>query len=979
MNSLTLEKFLNDENFRSLKKIVNDKLSIKYKIFNYSMGETVIEKDTIPGNIFLISSGNARLIDEIDGKKVSLAKFGAGHILGAPSLMSGRPCENFIAVNNLEILAIDEESWINLYQSSKEFKDNCDRYLWPQEIIYLMTEIYRNLALSNISLEDLILKGLNDAIPSEIDKNRIKSEKIKMNRDTYLCSNMGKGNQDCQIVDQFTFELTEMKFRPRLISLSNKITSNLENKINKEETNKNSIKQINDNQTYINNLSKYNPNRIDTSKINLIIKQDKKEQIIACFHMISELLKIPIRKDLIERIVLHIDKNENEFNLKNYAQIASSLGLSVNKSKIFKDDLNRLQVPSLIKWNEVLSIIVSSNANELILASPSEGYIKVNIKDNGNYFDDGIDYLVVEKNRTTPENRFDLTWFLPIINRYKNVLIQVFISSFIVQFFTLANPLIIQVIIDKVINQRSLDTLQVLGIALLILTLLEGVLNSLKTFLFVETTNRIDQKLGSEVIDHLLRLPLEYFDKRAVGELGTRIGELEKIRNFITGRGLSSILDGFYSIIYIFIMLIYSKYLTIVALLVLPIQIGLTVLGAPLFRKQFRTTAEDNSRTQSYLIEILSGIQTVKAQNIETASKWRWQEFYSQFISSSFKKTITGTALNQTSQVLQKISQLLVLWIGASMVLKGELTLGQLIAFRIISGYVTQPILRLTTIWQSVQELKVSFERLGDIINTNKESDEEDKGKLSLPSFKGKIEYNNVSFKFENNTNKVLNNISFEVSKDSFIGIVGKSGSGKSTLMKLLSRLYSPSNGKIMIDDYDIDKVELYSLRRQIGIIPQDPLLFSGTIIENISGDVNDYSEADLIRAAKLSEAHDFIMQMSSGYNSKLGERGASISGGQKQRLAIARTLFMKPKILIFDESTSALDFETERKLISNLHSNLQNTTIFFITHRLSSIIKADKILMMEEGYLSEIGSFDELMQKKGSFYKLYSQQQSKE
>ena len=224
MNSLTLEKFLNDENFRSLKKIVNDKLSIKYKIFNYSMGETVIEKDTIPGNIFLISSGNARLIDEIDGKKVSLAKFGAGHILGAPSLMSGRPCENFIAVNNLEILAIDEESWINLYQSSKEFKDNCDRYLWPQEIIYLMTEIYRNLALSNISLEDLILKGLNDAIPSEIDKNRIKSEKIKMNRDTYLCSNMGKGNQDCQIVDQFTFELTEMKFRPRLISLSNKIT-----------------------------------------------------------------------------------------------------------------------------------------------------------------------------------------------------------------------------------------------------------------------------------------------------------------------------------------------------------------------------------------------------------------------------------------------------------------------------------------------------------------------------------------------------------------------------------------------------------------------------------------------------------------------------------------------------------------------------------------------------------------------------------
>ena len=286
-----------------------------------------------------------------------------------------------------------------------------------------------------------------------------------------------------------------------------------------------------------------------------------------------------------------------------------------------------------------------------------------------------------------------------------------------------------------------MDTLQVLGIALLILTLVEGFLASLRTFLLTETTNRIDQRLGSEVIDHLLKLPLEYFDIRPVGELATRIGELEKIRNFITGQGITTIIDALLSFVYIFVMLIYSVKLTLIALIVIPIQVGLTFLGAPIFRRQFRESAENNAKTQSHLVEVLTGIQTVKSQNIEMVSRWRWQEFYSRYIGSTFKKIITGTLINQSGQVLQKISQLLVLWTGATMVLNGQLTLGQLIAFRIISGFVTQPILRLTNLWQSVQELKVGFERLGDVINTNTESDEIDKGKISMPAVNGKVEF----------------------------------------------------------------------------------------------------------------------------------------------------------------------------------------------------------------------------------------------
>ena len=397
---------------------------------------------------------------------------------------------------------------------------------------------------------------------------------------------------------------------------------------------------------------------------------------------------------------------------------------------------------------EGFAIISQSNKDGITLISPKEGKIQIRKELIDSRFEKYLECLIPEKVRITPQEKFGFQWFLPELKKYRVILSQVLFSSFIVQLFSLANPLIIQVIIDKVIAQRSLDTLQVLGIALLVLTLVEGLLASLRTFLLSETTNRIDQKLGSEVIDHLIKLPLEYFDMRPVGELSSRVGELEKIRNFITGQGITTILDALLSVIYILVMLLYSVKLTLISLLVIPIQVGLTFLGAPIFRRQFRESAEKNAKTQSHLVEILNGIQTVKSQNIEIVSRWKWQELYSKYISATFKKIITGTLINQSGQILQKISQLLVLWFGATMVLNGELTLGQLIAFRIISGFVTQPILRLTSLWQSIQELKVGFERLGDVINTNTESDDIDKGKISLPTVNGKVKFKNLSFTF---------------------------------------------------------------------------------------------------------------------------------------------------------------------------------------------------------------------------------------
>ena len=444
---------------------------------------------------------------------------------------------------------------------------------------------------------------------------------------------------------------------------------------------------------------------------------------------------------------------------------------------------------------------------------------------------------------------------------------------------------------------------------------------------------------------------------------------------FLTGQALSTMLDAIFSVIYILVMFIYSALLTLIALIVVPIQIAITLLGAPLFRRQFRQAAEDNANTKSHLVEVITSIQTVKSQNIETISRWKWQQLYSKYIARSFERTVSVTTIGQISQVLQKISQLLVLWVGATLVLKGQLSLGQLIAFRIISSYVTQPLLRLSTIWQNIQELKVSFERLGDVIDTPQESDSLDKQKISMPPVNGKVSFEDITFSFDKNNSRVLNNVSFEINKGQFVGIVGESGSGKSTLMKLLSRLYSPNQGKIKIDGYDIDKVELYSLRRQIGIVPQEPILFSGTVMENIALTQSEASNDEIIKASKLAEAHDFIMNLPNGYSTEVGERGSSLSGGQRQRIAIARTLLNKPNILILDEATSALDYNTEKKLCGNLINNLKNNTVFFITHRLATIKNSDQIIVMHNGKLDEMGSHKELMANKGRYFALESQQ----
>ena len=968
--------------FRSLSEEALSLINDRSKILRYQLGQTISDRNTLPADAIILLDGEGRLLAREGDRLVTVGKIQPGSIIGLASLLRGYPCEDVTATCELSALAIPDECIAQLYENETSFREWCQENLWVSELIAVIQAIQARSPHSAQSLQWLqeAQESCKLVKPTEGSIQELESSKHQF----FAIDPKNPGSYGMPLSEANLDSIKPEKYESRVIRIPTRfveLVSGLDT--TNEQSSHQELNQIN----LLENTSiaparpprsKFNQNTAGNSKHTQIIRGiGPIQETLACFKMLATRMDLPFRSDSVEKILQDVLRRGQQPNLQICGQIAASLGLHVIAAKVPTTECTRLKTPALIEWDGGFVLVTSSSSKGLELTSPKSGLIEITQEEFCRTHSDRFDVLLLDRTDTTPEQRFGFEWFVPALKRYRGVLTQVLIASFVVQLFTLANPLLIQVIIDKVISQRSLDTLQVLGFALVVLTLLEGILGSLRTFLFAETTNRIDQRLGAEVIDHLLRLPLWYFDKRPVGELGTRIGELEKIRNFLTGQALTTILDAIFSLIYIVVMAMYSWILTAVALAVLPIQIGLTLLGAPLFRRQFRQAAEENARTQSHLVEVLTGIQTVKAQNVEMVSRWKWQEFYSKFISRSYEKTITGTALSQTSQVLQKLSQLLVLWVGAGMVLQGNMTLGQLIAFRIISGYVTQPLLRLSSIWQNIQELKVSFERLADVINTPLESNTTDQAKIPLPPIGGKVNFEDLTFSFNESSPAVLKSINLSVDEGTFVGIVGQSGSGKSTLMKLLPRLYKPNLGKIKIDEYDIDKVELYSLRRQIGIVPQDPLLFSGTISENIALTQPDATSDDIVKAARLACAHEFIMQLPSGYSTPVGERGSNLSGGQRQRIAIARTLLSKPKLLIMDEATSALDYDTERRVCNNLLESLEECTVFFITHRLSTIRKADRIVMMHQGAIVEQGTHEELVNKRGRYFALYKQQEA--
>jgi ATP-binding cassette, subfamily B, bacterial HlyB/CyaB len=981
------------EGFDQLPDAAIANLSEQLQALRYRIGQKIIGKESIPERITIIYEGQVRLLgyDPQTQMPITLKLLQPGEIIGEIGLLRDVACETAIASTEVVCLTLNASAYFSFLALYPAFAEARKNRSYLTEVFDILSSYWQKQAIATLNIRELAQNALPRATIDYLPQGRTAFNQLDSQRVWFVSgggtvTNFSPGDRlesdddrdKIEVISQNPTRLIGIHPSDLILEDSHQI------ELVVTDTKSDSAEELDIPYASDEVVPEAAPQTSKSSgkkKYPFFGGKGELNTAFACFQMITKHLEIPFRREVVRRILTEQVKRQGTISFQVTAYLAESIGLKAQFIELPIASVTRIPTPALIRYGDNFAVLYEVDANTVVVGVPSQGLVRCKPAQLAEKLDvDPTDFppkvrvLLLNATNQTPQERFSLRWFIPYLSRHRRVLIEVFVASFFVQLAALANPLVVQLIIDKVITQNSIGTLHILGILLLVVGLFEAVLTTLRTYLFVDTTNRIDMGLGSQIIDHLLRLPLRYFERRPVGELSTRINELENIRQFLTGTALTVGLDALFSLVYIGVMLIYSWQLTLVGLSTIPIFVLITLVASPTISRQLRAKAERNAETQSYLVEVMSGIQTVKAQNIELRSRFSWQERYARFVAAGFKTVITSTLANSTSNFLNKLSSLLVLWVGAYLVLKGELTLGELIAFRIISGYVTSPILRLAQLWQSFQETALSLERLSDIVDTPQEG-ETDRYNIPLPTIKGAVKYENVSFRFGTSGPLQLSNVNLEFEPGKFVGIVGQSGSGKSTMMKLLLRLYETESGRILIDGYDIAKVELYSLRRQIGVVPQETLLFDGSVQENIALTNPDATTEEIIEAAQVACAHEFVMNLPNGYNTRVGERGSALSGGQRQRIAIARSVLQRPKLLVLDEATSALDYPTERQICLNLAKAFKGDTVFFITHRLNTVSNADMIVVMDNSRVVEKGSHQELMAVKGHYFYLYQQQ----
>ncbi|MBK9307853.1 MAG: type I secretion system permease/ATPase [Nitrospira sp.] len=570
--------------------------------------------------------------------------------------------------------------------------------------------------------------------------------------------------------------------------------------------------------------------------------------------------------------------------------------------------------------------------------------------------------------------KFDFTWFIPALVKYRKFFGEVLMASFFLQLFALLTPLFTQVVIDKVLVHKGFTTLHVVAIGMIVLAVFEAMLGGLRTYLLSHTTNRIDVTLGAQLFRHILTLPLSYFEARRVGDTVARVRELEQIRQFLTSHSVTVLLDVVFTAVFLTVMWFYSSTLTLIVLASLPIYALLSVAITPAIRTRLHDKFNRGAENQAFLVEAVSGVQTVKALAVEPPLLRKWEEQLAGYVRASFRATSLITIAGHAATCVQKVTTVAVLWVGAYRVIEGDLSVGQLIAFNMLSAQVTGPLLRLVNLWQEFQQVGISVQRLGDVLNTQPEPSYHP-NRTTLPHVNGEVRFEDVVFRYRPDGLEILRKVSFAVEPGQIVGIVGRSGSGKSTVAKLMQRLYVPERGRIVIDGVDLMQVDPAWLRRQVGVVLQENFLFNASVRDNIALTDPGLAMEQVMQAAQLAGAHEFILELADGYDTVIGEHGCTLSGGQRQRIAIARALVANPRILIFDEATSALDYESEAVIQQNLAHISQGRTVFMIAHRLSTVRQAHCIYVIDKGEIIERGTHDELLRTSGFYARLHAHQ----
>ncbi|MCF2135205.1 MULTISPECIES: type I secretion system permease/ATPase [Mycetohabitans] len=662
------------------------------------------------------------------------------------------------------------------------------------------------------------------------------------------------------------------------------------------------------------------------------------------------------------------------FSVNDLILAARSIGLKARRVHVTLDRLASLPKPVLVldAHGKHFALAACDAEKALIVEADSSGPTVCTPADVIKR-SDGWMVLLTSRSALVGEfARFDFSWFIPAVVKYRRILLEVLLVSAVLQLFALVSPLMFQVVMDKVLVNRAFNTLNIVCIALLLSVTAEILITGVRNYIFAHTASRIDVELGAKLFRHLLALPLAYFGVRRVGDTVARVRELENIRSFLTSQAVTAVIDLCFSFIFLAVMCLYSVWLTLVVVVSLPIYAAISITVTPMLRKRLDEKFARTADNHSFLVETVSGAETVKSMAVEPQFTRRWDNQLAGYVSAGFRVMSLSNVGQQLIQLVGKLVSLVTLYLGARFVIEGKLSVGQLIAFNMMAQHVSAPVLRLAQLWQDFQQVGISMSRLGDILNTRTELST---SRQALPAVRGNISFQNVRFRYRPEGPTVLDNVSLDIAAGEVVGIVGRSGSGKSTLTKLLQRLYLPEQGRVRIDGIDLTLADPAWLRRQIGVVLQENLLFNRSIRENIAVTDPGVSLDVVIGAAQLAGAHDFVSELPEGYDTVVGEHGSNLSGGQRQRIAIARALMTNPRILILDEATSALDFETERIIQNNMKAICNGRTVIIIAHRLSSVRHADHIIAMDKGRIVEKGTHESLLERRGYYASLVALQ----
>ena len=695
------------------------------------------------------------------------------------------------------------------------------------------------------------------------------------------------------------------------------------------------------------------------------------------FSLVAALCGTPVEPaDLMHRFV-----GAHGFDVPEMLRAAKALGLRARVARPDLKGLARTPLPAIARNSSgeffvIARINLGRNGavDRLLIQRPGGPPEALAVED----FLAGWDGRVVNVARKLAAgdaNRpFGLSWFFGAIYRYRRVLGEVLLVSFALQLLGLATPLFFQVIVDKVLVHRGLSTLDVIAVGLGVALTFEVLLGGLRSYVFSHTTNRIDVELGARLFNHLLRLPLGYFGARRVGDSVARVRELENIRQFLTGSTLTLVLDLIFGSIFLAVIFLYSTVLGWVVTASIPLYVIISVFATPALKLRIQEKFRRGAENQSFLVETVSGIETVKAMAVEPQIQRRWEEQLAGYVRSAFRVTTLGVLASQSAQFVSRGTTLAILYVGAGLVMREKLTIGELVAVNMLAGQISGPVLRLAQVWQDFQQVRISVDRVGDILNTTPEP-VRPPGAAARPAIRGDIAFDAVTFRYRLDAPPALNGLSLQVPAGQILGVVGPSGSGKSTLTKLLQRLHLPEQGRVSVDGLDLAIVDPAWLRRQVGVVLQESVLFNATIRDNIALTDPALSMDRVVQAAQLAGAHEFIAELPEGYDTPVGERGASLSGGQRQRIAIARALIVNPRILILDEATSALDLESEQAIQNNMRAIAHGRTVIIVAHRLSAVRLAHRIITVERGQVVEDGTHGELVRSGGRYSRLWAAQ----